>query len=942
MVGVRGFLSNRNLRSMLMRIVSSVALILFLLCCCLAANAQENRVVQVCVAMPHGGSAISAAAAGQRLVKALNHEKTDKKLGLAVKAIALENQSGAGALGEAKEKACEFVLFTSVTNLATTFVMSSNGVGIGNSGQGAVFNTAVEYRLANAKDGSGVAVGWAKGEDQSPEDAASRAMTQIAKRVVTDIAKGGADFHEVGLNADERSTPSSSAQVFASNSCDWMPRDIAHADGLRGVCEYALSLQEKMPNFICDQAASRYRGASKVATDLVTASVRYEDGNESYDDIKVNGRPAPKAITQSAGLWSTGEFGSNLRSIFDPRNQPVFAFSGERKLGEHSAWAFIYQIAKQNNPLWRLHSEYQVVAPPYRGELWVDQKTGELLHFDSTAKDLPESFPMTGAELRIDYANVGFGNGSTFVLPADFTVTTAYMGQEATRNLVQFRNCQRFQAKAHMVLNVPTGVGGTDAVHDAGSDREARTRELEQFNQIYDILRAQAVREDEEAVEFERKQELNAASVAAFWKMAALRKELEKREAREEAKSTEVAHSSEKGSEPLPTLKLKASLVPVSVVLLDAKGRAVGNLKKDDFQLFDNGKPQVITSFSLERSGTRTGEEKPAKAAAAEASDGVASQDASVGERSVAYVFDDVHTSFEDLASAREAASRHLGELRDQDKAAIYTTSGEVGLDFTADREALQGALKKLRPHPVDNGVKCPPISPYMADLIVNQDDREALGLATRDAVNCEFGGAASAMELPRAEQIAKSMAFEVMNASSAESRSTLGMLREVVRRTMIAPGTRSIVLVSSGFLAMTPDARQSVMELIDGAAQAQIVVNTLDVRGLYTVGLSPDRSHPSNSVVMFKLDREEAAARGDVMAQFAYGTGGTYFHNNNDLNEGFRRTGGAPEYSYVLGFSPQKLDGKFHKLKVTLSGTQKLTVQARKEYYAVKSNTKQ
>ena len=83
-------------------------------------------------------------------------------------------------------------------------------------------------------------------------------------------------------------------------------------------------------------------------------------------------------------------------------------------------------------------------------------------------------------------------------------------------------------------------------------------------------------------------------------------------------------------------------------------------------------------------------------------------------------------------------------------------------------------------------------------------------------------------------------------------------------------------------------------------------------------------------------------------MANLAYATGGTFFHNNNDLDEGFRRTADAPEYIYVLGFSPQKLDGKFHKLKVTVmaqagSGAPgKLTVQARQGYYALKSETKQ
>ena len=88
-----------------------------------------------------------------------------------------------------------------------------------------------------------------------------------------------------------------------------------------------------MPNFICDQAASRFRGKNKVPFDLVTAAVRYDDGTESYSDIKVNGQPKPEAIKQGNRLWSTGVFGSNLRSIFDFRNHALFWFAQEDKWG---------------------------------------------------------------------------------------------------------------------------------------------------------------------------------------------------------------------------------------------------------------------------------------------------------------------------------------------------------------------------------------------------------------------------------------------------------------------------------------------------------------------------------------------------------------------------------------------------------------------------------
>jgi hypothetical protein len=88
-----------------------------------------------------------------------------------------------------------------------------------------------------------------------------------------------------------------------------------------------------------------------------------------------------------------------------------------------------------------------------------------------------------------------------------------------------------------------------------------------------------------------------------------------------------------------------------------------------------------------------------------------------------------------------------------------------------------------------------------------------------------------------------------------------------------------------------------------------------------------------------FLYDTESESSNQLVLGELADATGGTYFHNNNDLQEGFRRVAAAPEYSYVLGFSPQnlKLDGHYHKLKVTLSDPYTYTLQARRGYYAPK-----
>src|SRR3989442_5629821 len=54
------------------------------------------------------------------------------------------------------------------------------------------------------------------------------------------------------------------------------------------------------------------------------------------------------------------------------------------------------------------------------------------------------------------------------------------------------------------------------------------------------------------------------------------------------------------------------------------------------------------------------------------------------------------------------------------------------------------------------------------------------------------------------------------------------------------------------------------------------------------------------------------------------------------------RQFAAAPDFSYVLGFSPQNLksDGSFHTLKVTLGTKEKYALQARRGYFAPQAKT--
>ena len=142
-------------------------------------------------------------------------------------------------------------------------------------------------------------------------------------------------------------------------------------------------------------------------------------------------------------------------------------------------------------------------------------------------------------------------------------------------------------------------------------------------------------------------------------------------------------------SSPQPVFRTSTKLVQVSVIAQDKDGKPVAGLQREDFQLFDNGKPQPIQLFIAERPSPP--ESLPPNAFTNKLA------------RSTGYsvlLFDSNSTLWEHAAKARLRALKAFQEIPPDDKIAIYSLwcKFRVVREFSSDRESLLQFLNTFSP----------------------------------------------------------------------------------------------------------------------------------------------------------------------------------------------------------------------------------------------------
>jgi hypothetical protein len=217
--------------------------------------------------------------------------------------------------------------------------------------------------------------------------------------------------------------------------------------------EVASKFLEGLPNYVVQESATRYvsetRQPSWNVIDVVSAEVVFEEHRESYRNLQINGKPSKKPPEES-GAWSTGEFGTILGNLFSPYTDADFKFAQDDTISHRSASVFDFKVQRVR-AAWRIWTTGQYIMPAYRGSVWIDKQTGEVLRIEMQAKEIPEAFPEISVETAVDYDSIRLGTPEQFLLPVHSEALSCWRGSnDCQRNVIEFRNYHKFTGESNI------------------------------------------------------------------------------------------------------------------------------------------------------------------------------------------------------------------------------------------------------------------------------------------------------------------------------------------------------------------------------------------------------------------------------------------------------------------------------------------------------------
>ncbi|HEV3141030.1 MAG TPA: VWA domain-containing protein, partial [Vicinamibacterales bacterium] len=329
-----------------------------------------------------------------------------------------------------------------------------------------------------------------------------------------------------------------------------------------------------------------------------------------------------------------------------------------------------------------------------------------------------------------------------------------------------------------------------------------------------------------------------------------------------------------------PTFRSAINLVEVDALAVDRSGEVVSDLRQDEFEVLEDGRPQKIASFQFVNIPLPSAGERPA---ARHAGDDVYANDDRALGRLLVLVLDDLHIAPFRAEAVRGLAKRFIDRMGANDLMAIVSTSGDrkASQEFTKDRAALESAVGRFTP----------------SKDAVNENNPDAShGFAAQKSVSMLKTLGDVAGHLSGVQHRRKTVLF-VSEGVDLELMPGMDDPRDVAANALSSSTSRDAAKGSGtdedfGFLART-----ALESLLRAAERGNVAIYPLDPRA---------------------LEEGLPVVANDFLRTIAANTGGQAVVATNQMTAGLDRIIRESSSYYLIGYeSPSGGDGRFHRLTV-------------------------
>ena len=374
------------------------------------------------------------------------------------------------------------------------------------------------------------------------------------------------------------------------------------------------------------------------------------------------------------------------------------------------------------------------------------------------------------------------------------------------------------------------------------------------------------------------------------------------------------AQTPTKQTQPDDVIRVNTELVQTGVMVFDKQGHFVDGLRREQFELSVEGKPQPISFFEQVKAGTSKERAQLASIANPVAAEKATAINDTRG-RTIVFFIDDLHLSLDSLGRTRKTLAHFIDEeMNENDRVAIASTTGDIGFlqQFTDNKSVLRTAAGRLTQHPYkvrDVTDVTTPMTEYMALTIERKDDPGVLDFYIEECLR-----AAYPLRYTKAacEVQVKSRARLILLQAASVILNTYESLESLMRSSAQMSGRKLVFFISDGFLLDTgprnSDPRGKLKQITDAALRAGAVIYTIDARGLFSGQLDA-----TNNVPFDKQNRLESAslregpASQDALNAIAGDTGGRALRNQNYFDRWVNKVLDETSNYYLLAWRPNK-----------------------------------